>query len=79
MLNSNDLTGNDDYGPGPYTVRIPAGTTVVPFDIPIVDDNILEGNEDFDIIIVPGSLPDDVSVGNPGRATVNIIDDDRKY
>ena len=51
---------------------------MVPFDIPIADDDILEGNENFDIIIVPGSLPDDVSVGNPGRATVNIIDDDRK-
>ena len=79
MLNNNDPTGNDDYDPGPYTIRIPAGSTVVPFDIPIADDNILEGTENFDIIIVPGSLPDDVSVGNPGRATVNIIDDDRKY
>ena len=78
MLTNNDPTGNDDYGPGPNTVIIPAGATMVPFDIPIVDDNILEDNEDFDIIIVPGSLPDDVSVGNPGRATVNIIDDDCK-
>ena len=75
---NNDPIGNDDYDPGPYTVTIPAGTTMVPFDIPIADDNILEGNENFDIIIVPGSLPGDVSVGNPGRATVNIIDNDRK-
>ena len=78
MLTNNDPTGNDDYGPGPYTVIIPAGAVMVPFDIPIADDNILENNENFDIIIVPGSLPDDVSVGNPGRATVNIIDDDCK-
>ena len=51
---------------------------MVPFDIPIVDDGMLEGNEDFDIIIEPESLPDDVTRGNPGRATVNIIDDDGK-
>ena len=52
---------------------------MVPFDIPIVDDNILEGNENFDIIIVPGSLPDGFTRGNPGTATVNIIDDGGKY
>ena len=51
---------------------------MVPFDIPIVDDSALEGNEDFDIVIVPGSLPNDVTRGDPGTATVNIIDDDRK-
>ena len=78
LLINNDLTGNDDYGPGNYTVTIPAGATMVPFDIPIVDDNVLEGNEDFDIIIVPGSLPDGVNLGNPVRARVNIIDDDGK-
>ena len=75
---NNDPTGNDDYDPGPYTGTIPAGSTMVPFDIPIADDDILEGNENFDIIIVSGSLPNDVSIDNPGRATVNIIDDDRK-
>ena len=51
---------------------------MVPFNISIVDDSTLEGNEDFNIIIVPGSLPDDVTRGNPGTATVNIIDDDGK-
>ena len=78
MLINNDFTGNDDYGPGPYTVTIPAGQTMVPFDIPIVNDGTFEDNEDFNIIIVPGSLPGDVTRGNPGMATVNIIDDDRK-
>ena len=51
---------------------------MVPFDIPIVDDNILENTEDFNIIIVPGSLPNGVTRGDPGTATVNIIDDDGK-
>ena len=76
-INSN-LTGGDDYGPGIYTVVIPAGMTMVPFDISIVDDSILEGDEDFDIVIVPGTLPDDVTRGAPGRATVTIVDDDCK-
>ena len=74
----NNFTGNDDYGPGNYPVTIPAGATRVPFNIPIVNDNIRETNETFDIIIVPGSLPNRVSRGNPPRATVTIVDDDGK-
>ena len=57
---------------------IPAGMTMAPFDIPIIDDDVLEGNEDFDIVIIQGSLPDGVTRGVPGRATVTIVDDDRK-
>jgi len=76
-INSN-LTGGVDYGPGIYSVVIPAGMTMVPFDIPIFNDSILEGNEDFDIVIIQGSLPDGVTRGTPGRATVTIVDDDRK-
>ena len=51
---------------------------MVPFDIPIVDDKVLEGNENFDITIVPASFPDDVTRGNPGTATVTIVDDEGK-
>jgi len=67
-----------DYGPGPYDVRIPAGDTSVTFDVPIVDDDILENDEDFDLTIVRGSLPDGVTRGNPGTSTVTIINDDGK-
>ena len=54
--------------------------TSVPFDIPITDDRILEGLEDFLLTIDPSSLPDDgtVVVGSPGQAAVTIVDDDRK-
>ena len=58
---------------------IPAGATTVPFNISIFNDSILEGNEDFDITIIPSSLPNDVSRGNPRTATVTIVDDDGKY
>ena len=67
-----------DYGSGPYTVTFPAGETSASFDIPINDDGIYEGNEDFMLTIDPSSLPTGGTVGNPGQATVTIVDDDRK-
>ena len=67
-----------DYGSGPYVVTIPAGMTMFPFDIPIINDDIYEGVEDFMITIDPATLPDNVTVGTPGEATVNIVDDDSK-
>ena len=57
---------------------IPAGQTMVPFNIGIVDDDILEGNEDFDIVIIGATLPNRVSRGSPSRSTVTIVDDDRE-
>ena len=68
-----------DYGSGPYTVTFPAGITMVLFDIPINDDMIFEGNENFTLTIVPTSLPPTgVTVGSPDQATVTIVDNDRK-
>ena len=52
--------------------------TSVPFDISINDDDVLEGNENFIITIDPSSLPTGVIVGDPGQATVTIMDDDGK-
>ena len=51
--------------------------TSVPFDIPITDDVIQEGNENFMLTIDP-SLPTYVSVGDPSEATVTIVDNDGK-
>ena len=53
--------------------------TRVSFDIPINDDDILEGNENFMLTIDPTSLPPTgVTVGVPGQTTVTIVDNDRK-
>jgi len=73
-----DVIGEDtDYDNGPYVITIPAGETRVSFDVQINDDNMLEANsEDFILTIDPSSLPDYVTVSNPGQATVNIIDDE---
>ena len=46
------------------------------FDVPIIDDAVLEGNEKFNLVIVPRSLPKRVTRDSPGKATVIIVDDD---
>ena len=68
-----------DYTSGPYTVMFAPGQTTATFNVPITNDMILEGNEDFMLTINSSSLPDNVTRGNPGEATVTIVDDDRKY
>jgi len=72
------LTGGSDYVPGPYNVTIPAGHTSVSFDVLIIDGNILEDNENFSLVIIPESLPKLLSHGNPGVATIIILNDDSK-
>ena len=71
-------TGGDDYTSGPYTVSFPAGVTSVPFDVPIIDDEVQEINERFTLVISPTSLPSDVTRGNIYRANVTIGDNDGK-
>ena len=74
-----DVTGEGiDYNSGPYPVTIHAGETDVYFDFMINDDDILEGNETFNLTINGTSLPTQVIVGNPDQATVTIVDDDGK-
>ena len=68
-----------DYDSGPYTVTFSAGQTTATINVPITDDMILEGDEDFMLTINETSLPDGVTRGTPGKATVTIVDDDRKY
>ena len=68
--------GGVDYGSGPFTVIIPAGDISVPFDVPIINDNVLEANESFNLTINSSSLPNRVTVTNPYQATVTIVDND---
>ena len=42
------------------------------FNVPITDDNILEGVEDFMLTINPSLLPSNVTVDNLSEATVII-------
>ena len=69
--------GGVDYTSGPYTATFTAGQTIVPFDVPIIDDAILEINETFTVTINSSTLPNSVIVNNPsGATTITIVNDD---
>ena len=70
--------GGVDYESGPYTVIIPAGQISASFDVPIIDDDVLEGNVNFNLTISTSSLPNRVTVTNPYQAAVTIVDNDGK-
>ena len=73
------LTGGGvDYDSGPFDITFPAGETLAVFNVSIIDDNIMEGNENFTLSVDPSSLPNSVTIGDPGHTTVIIIDDDSK-
>ena len=53
--------------------------TSVSFDVTIFNDNLSEINEEFDLAInnaFPPHIMDKISIGDPGQATVTIVDDD---
>ena len=62
-----------DFDNSPFIITIPAGMTRAMVSIPIVNDTIVEGDEDFDVVLQPGSPG--IGIGTPGRAVVTIIDD----
>ena len=72
-------TAGSDFTGGPYTVDFPAGDTRATLRIAIVDDNVPEESEAFNVTIVANDLPAGVSVGTPSGATVTIRDDDQPH
>ena len=73
-----NLTGGVDYTSGPYIVTFHAGVTRVSFVVVVTNDNVLEGDEKFSLVIDPSSLPTSVTTSSPAQATVTIYDDDGK-
>lgn len=69
---------HENYTLGQYNVMLPAGVTRVPFYVPITNDDVLEVNEKFDLIIDLSSLSSNVNAGSIYRTTVLIVDDDGK-
>ena len=49
------------------------------FDVPINDDIICEGIEEFNLTINSSSTPKFVTVTNPHQATLTIIDNDCEH
>ena len=73
--------GSDiDYASGPYTITFGVQVTIVSFNISIINDEILEGDEAFYLTIDPLSLQNysNVGVGSLFQATVIIAEDDCK-
>ena len=52
--------------------------TQVSFNVTIMNDNILESNEIFQLSITSSSLPNRVTVNNSSEVNVTIVDNDRK-
>ena len=68
----------DNYTLGQYNITLPIGATRVSFYVPISNDNTVEVNEKFDLVIDQSSLPTNVDAGGIDKATVSIVDDDGK-
>ena len=68
-----------DYDSGPYNITFPAGTTSVPFNISITDDNILEDEEKILLTVDLSSLPSNITASDPYEAIVTIVDKDGKF
>ena len=67
-----------NYTLGQYNITLPIGATHASFYVPITNDNTVEVNEKFDLIIDQSSLPTNVKVSGVYKATVSIVDDDGK-
>ena len=82
---SDTVTGNCyrctgyDYIQGRYSARIPRGQTSVSVNVRIIDDNKVEGNETFNLVIYSSSLPYYITAGSIDSTTVTIVDDESKY
>jgi len=71
-------SSSDDYSPGPYGVTFHSNQIEALFNISITSNNLLERDKIFLLTIGSSSLPDAVSTGHLGAATVLIQDDDRE-
>ncbi len=64
-----------DYVTTSGTLTIPAGETQAMFSVPIVNDQLSEGDETVSVTL---SDPSGAALAAPGNATLTIIDDDTK-
>ena len=72
------LIGGVDYGvKTPLNITFPAGATCASFDVTIINDELSEKDEQFDIVIMKNSLPFGVTAGD--KTTVTVEDNDGKY
>ena len=63
-----------DYAPNTITATFPAGTNSTTINVLVIMDDIVEGTEMFNLIIVSPSSEGDVILDRQSIATVNIYD-----
>ena len=68
----------EDYNGSSITVNVPAGVTMQPLTISIIDNNIVECNEMFNVTMVSVTTCG-VTIGSNRISEVMIRDDDGKY
>ena len=68
-----------DYTTGPYSITFCAGSTRALVIVPLVDDDLLEGAEDFTLSIDLSSLPSCITTGVHDKTLVTINDNDCKF
>ena len=73
-------TASEDYNSTQLVVTFAEGASSATIQVPIVDDNQFEGNEDFRASLsVPAGIEGiTVSVGDKDMATVTIVDDEEE-
>ena len=72
------FTGNIDYNSGPYYPMFRKGNRRTSFAVGIINDNMAENDETFNLIINSTSLPFGIVRDDPYTATVTILDDECK-
>ena len=72
------VVDEEDYNGSPITVNISAGVTMQPLIINIIDNNIVECNETFNVTMVSVTTCG-VTIGSNRTSEVMIRDDDGKY
>ena len=77
MTYSHFFTVASDFGSGPFTASFPAGSTTSRVNVPITDDQLLEGDETFAAQLqIPSNVPDTVIRGENVVAQVVIEDNE---
>ena len=67
--------GNIDFNSTPQTITMTAAANSTTIQITVINDNIVEGNETFNMsLTVPSSFGPRITTGNIISATATIID-----
>ena len=80
LINVHIVTESEDYESGPFNIIILAGEISTSFNISIIDNNVFEINESFNVTIDQSTLSDRVLLNTVGCiVSATILDDDSKF